>query len=193
MLGGMSSSWRPTAMVVLLALLGAGCGTGSATRTKAAIPPASVAASASSASAPGGGLDRGLDGSVASGTQVPIESQVGAGYLVDVSVAINVGHASSASSNQSPTLGEYEVAQVALKVLDGGLAYSNAQFAFVDAGGHRFAAVTDNAFPPSLGAGIAAAGQTIKGNVIFDVPGGGGTVELHDASGPRLAGWTTSR
>jgi hypothetical protein len=148
--------------------------------------------SASSASAPGGGLDRGLDGSVASGTQVPIESQVGAGYLVDVSVAIKVGHASSAASNQSLNVGEDEVAHVAFKVLDGGFSYSRAQFTFIDASGHRFAAVTDDGFPPSLGAGTAAAGQTIVGNVVFNVPAGGGTVELHDATGPRLAGWTTS-
>jgi hypothetical protein len=187
----MSSGGRLSGVVVLLALMGAGCASGAAT-TKDPVPPASVAVSASSASAPGGGLDRGLDGSVPSGTKVPIESQVGAGYLADFVVVIGVGNAPSPSSNQSPKVGEYEVAHVSITVLDGSFSYSNAQFTFVDAGGHRFAAVADDAFPPNLGAGTAGIGQTIAGNVVFNVPRGGGTVELRDANGPRLSGWTTT-
>src|SRR5665213_1344593 len=142
------------------------------------VPPASVAASASRAATPGGGLDRGLDGSVASGTHVPIESQVGGGYLIDVVVGIEVGHAASSAASRSPQVGEYEVAHVALTVHDGNFPYSSAQFTFVDTGGHRFPAANDTGFPPSLGAGTAAGGQTITGNVVFDVPAGGGTVEL---------------
>jgi hypothetical protein len=166
--------------------------TGAVTTSNKPVPPGSIAASARPAATPGGGLDRGLDGSVASGTHVPIESQVGIGYLIDVAVGIEVGHAAAQAASKSPQVGEYEVAHVALTVRDGNFPYSSAQFTFVDKGGHRFPAADDSAFPPSLGAGTAVAGQTITGNVVFDVPAGGGTVELDDVSGPRLSGWTTT-
>jgi hypothetical protein len=183
--------WLANACSAIAVLALAACASRGAQAPTSLTPPASTAAPATSASSPGGGLDRGLDGSAPSGKDVALESQVGAGYLIDAVVVISTQPSPGGQRTQSPGAFDVEVAHVEVAVHDGSFQYSSAQFTFVTPSGQRFEVATDNAFPPALGNGTATAGQTVTGNVVFHVPPGGGTVELRDANGPRLWGWTT--
>jgi hypothetical protein len=89
----------------------------------------------------------------------------------------------------------YEVAHVAIETGGHPLPYGPADFRFVAANGHTYDPVTATTPEPStkvLGPGTLAAGVEAVGDVIFDVPKGGGKVTYRSELGGSTLAWPTS-
>ena len=74
--------------------------------------------------------------------------------------------------------GEYVVADVTIKVARGSYDYNPFDFQGQSGNGQIWESTIPIGFDPALNAGTAAAGQTARGNVVFDVPGGPLQVQL---------------
>ena len=74
--------------------------------------------------------------------------------------------------------GEYVVADVTIKVARGSYDYNPFDFQGQSGNGQIWESTIPIGFDPALNAGTAAAGQTARGNVVFDVPRGPLQVQL---------------
>lgn len=85
-----------------------------------------------------------------------------------------------------------EVALLSIHVLSSSFEYGDDYLRFVGLDGRSYRPVANagELASPLPAAGNAAAGQTVTGEAAFTVPAGGGQVEVLDAQGGRLFGWT---
>jgi len=83
--------------------------------------------------------------------------------------------------------GEYVVADVTIKVARGSYDYNPFDFQGQSGNGQIWESTIPIGFDPALNAGTAAAGQTARGNVVFDVPRGPIQIQLTGGLGQSTA------
>jgi FtsP/CotA-like multicopper oxidase with cupredoxin domain len=83
--------------------------------------------------------------------------------------------------------GQYVVADVTIKVTSGSYNYNPFDFQEQSGNGQIWQPTFATGFDPMLNAGTAAAGQTARGNVVFDVPRGPIQVQLTGGLGQATA------
>ena len=103
-------------------------------------------------------------------------------------------HTRGASPNSPlPRNGEYEVTNVSIQVRSGTFTYDVSQFRFLSANGRTYTPQRGSestlGFGPTLEPAHLAAGQNVRGTIVFDVPTGGGQVQFFDPHGAHT-GWT---
>lgn len=126
-----------------------------------------------------------------SGTVLALGSDIGQPYEVFVSVTIDARPA--AADSLTDGAGEYEAALVQIHGESGSYRCSSTNFDFVDTSGRHYPPIggtSADRFGSVLGSGTVTAGQNVEGYIVFEVPSGGGVVELKDALG-RPMQWRT--
>ncbi|RIJ76996.1 DUF4352 domain-containing protein [Nakamurella silvestris] len=89
-----------------------------------------------------------------------------------------------------PTSGNYLVLDVSLESMSGAVTFDSRYFTALDALGASFVPDRNKAgYTPVLGSGDLAAGTTVRGRVVFDLPKGETTVELAEPGAGVLATW----
>jgi hypothetical protein len=103
-------------------------------------------------------------------------------------------------SNEAPHEGTYRVFKVTMHVIKGSIDdVSSNSFRWETAGGRVFDESEGNSYESGwdsdseLNTDGAAAGQTVEGEIIFDVPAGAGKLEITDYDNTVIGGWTASR
>jgi hypothetical protein len=163
--------------------------TGGAATSASSRPTApSSSAAAPSAASPSGSTN-------ASGATV---SFTGPNGLTATATATIVAHADLTGA-QAAQNGEYEAADVKIAVTAGLYEFSTYAFSFEGANGISYPPSEGNALlsglgDPQFGSGSLKAGMSATGYLVFDVPRGGGTLQLQ---GPQIgqgivAQWTVS-
>ena len=113
--------------------------------------------------------------------------QCGDVHAMDVNVAV------TSRLDASAQRGEYEVVHVTLVVRSGPAeSYSPTDFRFVAKNGQAYApaaAIATTGGADQLTAGVLAGGRSIAGDVVFDVPPGGGTVTFTSELAGSHATW----
>lgn len=164
--------WIVPVSVAAVALL-VGIAIGRASKNSSPTSPASVAATTSTA------LSRDQNVGASGATFTLTNGQELKATVVAMLATHLVGDGPLA---QKPAKGVYEVANIHVAVQAGTLEYNTLDFKFLASDGNAYTHVDGNAatagFDPSYGSGTLTAGQARGGNVVFDVPPGGGTLQM---------------
>lgn len=123
-----------------------------------------------------------------SGEKLVLGSDIGTAY--EVSITVDIATHPVAGDTLSVDASEYEVALVTIHGESGSYSFDPADFEFVDASARHYLPLEGLAadrFGGFLGTGTVTAGQEVEGHLVFEVPPGGGAVQLKDSLGRPMA------